>query len=354
MEHFENIRASLGSLDAMLITGKANRFYATGFDATDGMAIVTKDDAYFFTDPRYIEVAEKEIKGAKVLCVSDGHGKSYSDMINKIAKQCGIETLGFEEDQMSYAGYMSYSQKIKPRLVPNAQAVLEQRAVKTPEEIEVMVKAQRIAEKAFNEVLGMISTDMTEKELALELLYAMMKNGAEDKSFDTIVVSGEKSSMPHGVPGDEKIKKGFLTIDFGAKYKGYCSDTTRTLCIGKPTEEMKKVYYTVLSAQKAGIEAAKAGVSGYDIDKAARDIIDGAGYEGLFGHAFGHGLGVEIHELPRASRSYMEKIPEGAVISAEPGVYIPGKFGVRIEDVLVITKDGSENITKLDKELVVL
>ena len=182
----------------------------------------------------------------------------------------------------------------------------------------------------------------------------MMQNGAEDKSFDPIVVSGKKSSIPHGEAGDEKLSPGFLTIDFGCKYKGYCSDTTRTICIGRPTEEMTRVYQTVLNAQLAGIAAAKAGMTGSELDGVARRVIKEAGYGEYFGHAFSHSLGLDIHEIPTCAPSSHDVLPAGAVISAEPGIYLPGKFGVRIEDVLYITEEGNRNITHLPKELIVL
>jgi Xaa-Pro aminopeptidase len=200
----------------------------------------------------------------------------------------------------------------------------------------------------------MISTEMTEKELAAEIIYRSLRNGADEKAFNPIVVSGPNSSRPHGVPGNEKLNKGFLTIDFGVMLDGWCSDTTRTLCIGKPDDEMIKVYDTVLKAQEAGIQAVHGGVKGFDVDLAARKVIEDAGYGDYFGHGFGHSQGLEVHESLKASPLSKDILPAGAVISAEPGIYLPGRFGVRIEDTLYITEEGSENITKLPKQLVVL
>lgn len=354
MNHFENLKKAVASsgVDAMLLFGEANRFYATGFRSTDGAAVVTADKAYFFTDSRYIEAAQKTITGAEVLEV-DGN-KKYIDRINDVIYGHGVKSLGFEEDALTYGEYSRFKNSLKAEFVPAQKLMSDLRASKDEEEIAIMIEAQRIAEKSFNEILPLISTDITEKQLATELLYRMLSNGAEDKSFDTIIVSAEKSSMPHGVPGDVKIKEGFLTIDFGCIHKGYCSDTTRTLCVGKPTDEMRKIYDTVLEAQLAGIEKAAAGVEGYEIDKAGRDVIEKAGYGKCFGHGFGHSLGIEIHEDPRASSACREKMPAGAVISAEPGIYLPGKFGVRIEDVLVLEENGCRNITNLPKELIVV
>ncbi len=354
MERFNKIRAALASrgLDAALVTSESNRFYAAGFPSSDGMALVTGDGAWFLTDSRYIEAAENAIRDAAVIPV--GNGRSYSDIINQILTAHKIRTVGFEDEYMSYREYKKYSDKLQGELIPAQELFNGLRAVKDETELKIMREAQRIAEKSFNDVLGIISTDITEKEFAAELLYRFLKNGAEDKGFDTIAVSGKKSSMPHGVPGDNKIEKGFFTVDFGVKYKGYCSDTTRTVCIGKPTDEMRDVYNTVLEAQLAGISAAKAGVSGKAIDGAARDVIASKGYGDYFSHSFGHSLGIDIHEPPNASPGDDKPIPAGAVISAEPGIYIPGKFGVRIEDALFIKEGGNEDITALPKELLII
>jgi len=354
MNHFDKIKKAVKQSDigAVMLISEANRFYASGFNSSAGMVVVTEDDAWFFTDSRYFENALKSVADANVMLVD--RENSYSGRVNAVLNECGIEKIGFEDEFISYAEYDEFKNKITAELCPFQKNIGDLRAAKDAEELEIMVSAQQIAEKSFNEVLPYISTAATEKDIAAELLYRMLKNGADDKSFDTIVVSGKKSSMPHGVPEDIKISKGFLTIDFGVKYKGYCSDTTRTLCVGEPTAEMRKVYDTVLEAQLAGIAAAKAGVPGCDIDAAARDVITRAGYGENFGHAFGHSLGIEIHESPNASPGSKARIPAGAVISAEPGIYLPGKFGVRIEDVLFITDDGCQNITNLSKELIII
>ena len=229
------------------------------------------------------------------------------------------------------------------------------RASKDEEELEAMICAQRIAEKSLEETLAWMQVGMTEKEVAAYLEYRMISNGAEKKSFDTIIASGPNSSKPHAVPGERKLQNGeFVTIDFGCVVNGYCSDTTRTVVLGQPTEEMRKVYDVVLQAQLAGIAAARAGLTGKEIDAAARQVIEDAGYGAYFGHSFGHSLGIEIHESPNLAPSNGEPMPVGAVVSAEPGIYLPGKFGVRIEDVLVLREDGCENITKYPKELLIL
>jgi Xaa-Pro aminopeptidase len=229
------------------------------------------------------------------------------------------------------------------------------RAVKSETEIEKMIRAQRIAEEAFENTLGVIRPGMTEKEVAAELIYSMLKLGADGLSFDPIVVGGARSSMPHGVPTDAEIKTGtFLTMDFGCIKDGYCSDMTRTDAVGGYTDEMRAVYETVLRAQESGIEKAAAGVPGSAVHAAAADVIGSAGFGAYFGHGFGHGLGLEVHECNSASPSDSRELKAGNVISAEPGIYLPGRFGVRIEDVIVIRDGGCENITRTPKRLLVI
>lgn len=240
-------------------------------------------------------------------------------------------------------------------LVPASDALDKLRQAKDAEELAAMEAAQGIAERALADILKEIRPGVTEKEIAARLQYLMLHYGASDMSFDPIVVSGPNGSLPHGVPSEKEIASGeFVTMDFGCIYGGYCSDMTRTVAVGSVTEEMGRVYRTVLAAQKAGIAAAKAGVTGKAVDAAARAVIDGAGYGKYFTHSFGHGVGLEIHEAPNASSLNQVPLPAGAVISAEPGIYIPGKLGVRIEDVILITPEGCRNLTKAPKDLIVL
>lgn len=344
------VRAS--GMDAILLTGEHNRFYAAGFSSTAGVWVIGADYAHFFVDSRYIEAAQARIQGAEVSLRDSAH--SYEKLVQGVISAQNIQRLGFEDKVMSYAEYSSLNAALSAELVPAQQLMTDLRAVKSPEEAEKMRTAQRIAEAAFMDILPKINTEITEKRLAAELEYAMLCHGADGKSFDSIIVSAEKSSMPHGHPEDVKIRPGFLTIDFGCMKDGYCSDTTRTLCVGKATEEMRRVYDTVLQAQLAGIAAARGGIVGREIDTAGRRVIEEAGYGPYFGHGFGHGLGLEIHEDPNANQSESGKLPVGAFVSAEPGIYLPGRFGVRIEDVLLLTEDGCEDITQLPKELLEL
>ncbi len=238
----------------------------------------------------------------------------------------------------------------------STDGILERlRQCKDAEERESLIAAQRIAERALDDVLGLLRPGLTEREVAAELTYRMLKYGGEENSFDPIVVTGSKTSMPHGVPGDKVIREGdFVTMDFGTKRDGYCSDMTRTVAVGHVTEEMRRVYGVVLEAQLAGIAAARPGVPGKDVDAAARQVIEKAGYGAYFGHSFGHSVGLEIHENPRFAPREETLMPVGAAVSAEPGIYLPGRFGVRIEDVVILTEDGCEDITRAPKELLIL
>ena len=355
MSRFDKIAARLGDygLDAMMITSEPNRLYATGFHSTAGMAIVTTAGNYFFTDSRYIEAASKRIDNCQIM--ENTREVPMSKLASEVITRHGIKKLGFEESYITVEEYDLWKEKLPCDLVPAAGLLGELRAVKDQQEIDTMIAAQRIAEKALTEVLNFIRVGRTEKEIAAFLQYQMLLGGAEKMSFDPIVASGPNGSMPHAVPTDRPIQSGeFVTMDFGCVYGGYCSDMTRTVCVGKPTEEMERVYETVLKAQLAGIAAARAGVTGAEIDGAAREVIRRAGYGDYFGHSFGHSVGVEIHESPNASPGNHEPMPAGAVVSAEPGIYLPGRFGVRIEDVIVLEEGGCRDITKADKALLCL
>ena len=342
-----------GDVDGLLLTSRYSRHYGAEFDIAEGVAIVTKKGCRYFTDSRYIESAEKNLKGFEVLDVNREIG--YIQRLNTAIADFGVTTLGYEEHYLTAEEYFHYDEKLNAKLVPFHKPIYAFRATKEDWELELMRKAQAITDRAFAEVITRIKPGMTELELQAELIYCMYKNGGTGLAFDPIVVSGPNTSLPHGVAGERVIQKGdFVTMDFGASYMGYCSDMTRTVAVGYATEEMQRVYQTVLSAQLAGIAAAKAGLTGREVDGAARAVIEAAGYGDYFGHSFGHGVGVEIHESPNASPMNDSPLPVGAVISAEPGIYLPGKLGVRIEDVILLTEDGCKDITKAPKDLIVL
>ena len=357
MDHFAAIAALLeeNGLDAMLLTEEANRFYATGFHSigTDGCALVCRGKNYYFTDSRYTEAAARHVKNAELGEV--GRGRDYAVLLNEVIEKEGLRQVGFDDAYMTVRDCEKYREKLHAELVPASDLLGSLRRVKDAEEIESMIAAQRIAEKALSDILHEIKPGVTEKEIAARLQYLMLAGGAENMSFDPIVASGPNGSMPHAVPTDRKIQDGdFVTMDFGCIYQGYCSDMTRTVAVGHVTEEMEKVYNVVLQAQLAGIAAAKAGATGHDVDAAARKVIEDAGYGPYFGHSFGHSVGVEIHESPNATPANNKPLPLGAAVSAEPGIYLPGRFGVRIEDVVVLQEGGCQDITLAKKDLLIL
>ena len=355
MKNIEKYQSLLetGEVDALLLTSVYNRLYAAQYRVAEGVAVVTREGAYYFTDSRYIEAAEKNLKGFTVRMTHPG--SSEIERINEVIGEHTIKKLGFEENDMTYGDYLRYNEALHAVLVPMQAKIDAFRATKEPWEIELMRKAQAITDQTFSELCKIIQAGMTEKELEAELLYRLYKHGAEGPSFDPIVVSGPNTSLPHGVPGERKLEFGdFITMDFGCIYGGYCSDMTRTVALGFVSEEMDKVYKTVLKAQLAGIAATKAGVAGRDIDGTARKVIADAGYGDYFGHGYGHSLGILIHEAPNANTRNDQPMPAGAVVSAEPGIYLPGKFGVRIEDVVIFREGGCEVITHSPKELTIL
>ncbi len=357
MNHFMNIAAQLDAwdLDAILLTGEADRFYASGFHSsgTDGVALVTRRRAYYLTDSRYTEAAARCVQGAELREV--GPGRGYGVQLAEIIAQERLNRVGYEDAYMTVMDWERYRKALPCDLVPATELLWRLRTVKDDGELEAMVQAQRIAERALEAILEEIRPGVTEREIAARLQYLMLHFGGENMSFDPIVVSGPNGSLPHGVPGERAIRQGeFVTMDFGCIFHGYCSDMTRTVAVGFATEEMQTVYATVLAAQQAGIAAARAGVSGREVDGAARAVIAAAGYGEYFGHSFGHGVGVEIHEAPNASPMNDQPLPAGAVISAEPGIYLPGKMGVRIEDVILLTETGCRNLTRAPKELLIL
>lgn len=356
MNHFAKIAEKLSAyeLDGMLLTCEANRFYASGFHSTgtDGVALVTREGNFYFTDSRYIEAAHNKVQDAEIAMTDAAH--PYVDLINAAMEKTHVQKLGFEDAYMTVADYRHYSEKLHCQMVPATELLISLRQSKDEEEIQRMIAAQRIAEAALDQIVKEIKPGVTEKEIAARLQYLMLAGGAENMSFDPIVASGPNGSMPHAVPTDRKIQDGdFVTMDFGCIYQGYCSDMTRTVAIGQPSDEMRRVYDAVLEAQLAGIAAAKAGVPGCDVHNAAWDVLKKYGYGDYFGHGFGHSLGIEIHESPNANRANTKPLPAGAVLSAEPGVYLPGKFGVRTEDVIFLTETGNRILTHAPKHLII-
>lgn len=342
-------------VDGALITSTVNRHYFTGLRSSAGVLLVTRKGCSALLDFRYIEVARRTIQNCEVILQ-----EKLEEQLPQLVKKYGVRRLALETTYQTI-GEMNRFQKLLPEveLLTGEEVdktILQLRRVKDEEEIGHIRDAQAITDKSFSEMLDVIKAGMTERQVAAELEYRLKKNGADGLAFATIAVAGPNSSMPHGVPGDRPLQAGdFLTLDFGAASAGYCSDMTRTVAIGHVTEEMEKVYNLVLEAQLASIAKIAPGVPCVEVDAAARDLIYGAGYEGCFGHGTGHSLGLEIHEDPRFSTTAGEAVCQpGIVMSVEPGVYLSGRFGCRIEDIALITDTGCEVLTHSPKELIVL
>ena len=355
MTTLQKFQAALGAThaDAALISSELHQRYLSDFDFTDGYLLITPTLAFLLTDFRYIEAAEAQVKNFTILRPTG----SMLDEIGKLISDHGLRTVAIEDGSLSYADFTRFSKALpNVTLCAGASQILEDlRLIKTPEELAKIARAQEIADSAFDHILGFLSPDRTEREVALELEFYMRGLGAENVSFQTIAVSGPASSLPHGVPSDVKLRKGFLTMDYGALYEGYCSDMTRTVVIGKADEDMKKLYNTVLRAQLAALDAVKEGNVCRDVDEVARSIIRDAGFGDCFGHGLGHGVGMLIHEAPRLSPAAPadSRLKRGHVVTVEPGIYLAGKYGCRIEDMVAIDHDGNlRNFARSPKEMI--
>jgi Xaa-Pro aminopeptidase len=340
-------------IDAILISNGNNMRYVSGFAGETGYVYISDKRHAVITDFRYTIQAETEAAGYEIITIGNG---GYTEALNDVLNTDKVNRLGFEAENMLFADFQRLKEKLKvTELVPVANDITAMRRIKTSQELGFIEKAEAIGDQVFTEILDFIKPGMTELEVAARIEYLLKINGGQALSFPAIVASGINSSMPHAVPSHKKLEKGdFLTMDFGCVYEGYCSDMTRTIVIGKASEKQKKVYETVLKAQQAALDFIKAGYKGKDVDKVARDIIYGAGYEGCFGHGLGHSVGLHIHENPRLSMLEEDIIEAGMTETVEPGIYIKGFGGVRIEDLVVVTDNGYENFTFSEKKLIEL
>ena len=355
MNHLNAITAQLDAyqLDALCITSQPGEYYAVGLKG-EGVVLVTRQGCHYFTDSRYIELAQNTVTNEDVTMVTPH--QDHLALASLVLEHYGLKRVGIEEAYLTVERWqkMKIAFPADTELVPAGKLLTELRSAKTEEELAVMQKAQDITDQVFAEICEFLHAGVTESEVAAQLTYLQMKHGAEGNSFPPIVASGANGSMPHAIPTAKPIQKGeFVTMDFGCIYQGYCSDMTRTVAIGQPSDEMRRVYDAVLEAQLAGIAAAKAGVPGCDVHNAAWGVLKKYGYGDYFGHGFGHSLGIEIHESPNANRANTKPLPAGAVLSAEPGVYLPGKFGVRTEDVIFLTETGNRILTHAPKHLII-
>ncbi len=353
MTRFERLFQEIDA-ECVLITSDVNRRYFTGMKSSDGYILAFPEKAYLLIDFRYIEKARNTVTDAEVIEL-----KRLQPQMSALIKKHGISRISVESEAMTIRKFNSFRHTFREVEFDDSDAlsnaIKKLRMTKDDEELSYIRKAQEIAETAFDELLPFIRAGVTEREIALELNRLIFLHGAEELSFDTIALAGANTSMPHGVPSDKKVEEGeFVLLDFGAVWNGYHSDMTRTVCVGKPSKEMEKVYNIVLEAQLAALEAARAGITGRELDRISRDIIEKAGYGECFGHSLGHGVGMDIHEAPNASQVNESPLSEGAVVTIEPGIYLAGKFGVRIEDFVILTENGCENLTKCAKKLISL
>ena len=340
--------------DALVLCDEANMHYLCGFSPSEGIVFVTKNEAYHLVDSRYTETAQQhsEASGLTVIEIDSTFEKKLADLA---AKHC-VKVCVFENETITLMRYNKLREEMSGvDFVQLDDRLMRERNRKEAEEIVLMKKANAIAERSFLELLNHVEEGKTEKELAAQFEYIMAKNGSDGISFDTILLTGAHTSMPHGVPSDRVLKNGdFVLFDFGATYRGYHSDMTRTIALGSATDEMREMYDLVLKAQLAGIKALSADVKCADVYKAANDVLERENMAQYFRHGLGHGVGLEIHEGFNASPRSTDTYEVGNVTSIEPGIYIPDKFGIRIEDVCYISPRGRENLSTVTKELVIL
>lgn len=346
----------LSGVDACLVVSEKNRFYFTGFNSTFGYLLLFPNNAAtFITDPRYYEMAQVlSADGVEVIQIANG--LSAMDAVSQVLAQHDVLSVGFEDTELTVKEYLEFEKELNQfRLMPVGDAINTVRSVKSDEELEYIAKAQSITDAAFSDVLGIIKPGMTEIDLQVELEYLMAKHGAEGLAFDTIIASGQNGSKPHAHPTAKPLALGdAITMDFGARYHGYCSDMTRTVFLGEPSEEMRTIYNVVLMAQKAGIANAYCGMTGREFDAFCREVIKANGYEQYFTHSTGHSLGIDIHELPYGSMRTDNVIGHNQLITCEPGIYVPGVGGVRIEDLLVVKETGVVDLTTSQKNIIIL
>ncbi|WP_175072966.1 Xaa-Pro peptidase family protein [Terribacillus sp. AE2B 122] len=353
MEKIEKLRALMEKkkLDAFIVTSAQNRRYISGFTGSAGLLIITKSKQLFITDFRYMEQATEQAPDFEII-------EHKQSIIQEAAAQLlkeGAQQAGFEHEDVTFALYQQFQNAVHADLIPASGLIEELRLIKSEAELAIMKTAAEIADAAFTHILTFVKPGMKEIEVSNELEFFMRKQGATQSSFDTIVASGYRSALPHGVASDKEIQKGELvTLDYGALYNGYCSDITRTFAVGEISDKLREIYDIVLEANLRGVAGVKPGITGKEADALTRDYINEKGYDQYFGHSTGHGLGMDVHESPALSFRSDTVLKPGMVVTVEPGIYIPEVGGCRIEDDLVLTADGSERLTFSTKDLITL
>ncbi len=353
MSRIEKLRALLEekSLDAIYIGYNPNIKYLTNFSGSAGSVLITKAKDYFITDFRYKDQSQKEVHGFEIVI-----NYSTQDELKRILESEGIKILGFEATHMSYGAYENNINNFPGvKFIPLTDVVEKLTMQKTDDELAKIQKAIGISDKTFSKMLEFIKPGMKELDVSAEITYTHKKLGALKDAFEPIVASGWRAALPHGIASNKIIEKGeILTLDFGCVHEGFCSDMTRTIALGDPGDEMKKVYGIVLDAQLKAIDAARSGISSKSLDSAARDIINSHGYGENFGHGLGHGLGIEVHEMPNLSQRTDMTLAENSVVTIEPGIYLEKLGGVRIEDDIILKPDGCVVMNKSPKDLIII
>lgn len=353
MGTLEKLRLKMSQVpvDAFLVSNMQNWRFVSGFTGDAGTLLITRDEAIIFTDSRYTEQAEQEAPDYTVI-KTVVEKNVLKETIDKIR----ISRIAFEKDYVTYSRWEKLKETLSGQeLIGVSGWVEELRAVKSEKEAEYIAKAQSIADEAFGRLLPSIKPGVREIDLALELEFTMRKLGSDGIAFPFIVVSGVRSSLPHGVPTSKQLEPGdFVTLDFGARYNGYCSDMTRTVVVGPVSDKHREIYDVVLRAQLAALEVIRPGIMAREVDLAGRRVIEEAGYGEYFGHGIGHGVGLNVHERPSVGKTSEDVLQPGMIITVEPGIYIPGFGGVRIEDLVLVTEDGKNNLTASEKQLIVV
>lgn len=345
------IEAMPQEVDGLLVMQPENRRWVSGFTGSSGVVVVGRQgQPVFLTDFRYTQQAGKQCRGYEIV----RHGQQLTADIKAVLERLEIKKLGFEKDYITVGQHAKWTSEMEGiELIPLEDILLDLRAVKDLEELELLAQAAAIGDKAFTHILGFLRPGLSERRVALELERHMQDLGASGPSFDTIVASGVRSSMPHGVASEKLLEENdFITMDFGCVYKGYCSDMTRTVVLGKASPRQREIYEIVLEAQLAGVEGIRAGITGKEADSVARDIIAAKGYGEHFGHGLGHGVGLAIHESPRAGATSEDILAVNNLVTVEPGIYLPDWGGVRIEDTVVVQEGGCRNLMTSAKELI--
>ena len=355
-ERLTRLRRRLAQLelDALLVFSPANRRYLSGFTGTEGFVLIGREGAIVLVDPRYTEQARGQCPAFTI--VEHNADTGFWPVLERQLAELGVRRLGFEGQHVTVAWLDEAREKVPAvNWVPTQRLVEQLRMIKDEGEIAAIRRAQELTDRVFAEVLAGVRAGMSERELALRLWTGLLEAGAEDRAFVTIVASGVRSALPHGVASDKPIERGDLvTVDFGAYVDGYASDMTRTFVVGRASPEQRRIYDVVLQAEQAGVEAVRPGRTGKEVDAVARAIIEQAGYGQAFGHGLGHGVGLEVHEAPRLSKLGEDRLEPGMVVTVEPGIYLPGWGGVRIEDLVVVREDGPEVLTQTPKQLLEL